>query len=131
MKSNLRLSPRQSSVGLSVALRIIAGWQASPTQACKILRISTSTYRRFVQGHNVGRRLDQDQQQRVALVIGIHASLREVFENPKNVTGFTSLINDNPFFEGRTPLEVMSQGSIIAIYETSKRVAGLTSLGEK
>lgn len=128
MTSSQRLSSVQSSIGLSVALRIIVGWQASPTQACSILRISRSTYRRALQGQKAGLRLDLDQHQRIGLVIEIHATLRAIFDNPKNVIHFTSLRNNNPFFQGRTPIEVMSQGSIIALYETSKRIAGLKSL---
>ncbi len=101
-----RFNQEQSSVGLKVALRIIAGWQASPTQACRILRISHSTYRRASQDCGAGRRLDQDQQQRIGLVLSIHASLRTTFANQANVKGFPGFINENEFFEGRSPLKL-------------------------
>lgn len=41
-----QLTQEQATVGLKTAVRIIRGWQASPGQACKILRISRSTLRR-------------------------------------------------------------------------------------
>lgn len=126
--SGKRFSGEQSSVGLQAALKIICGWRATPDQACKILRISLSTYRRVLQGANAGRRLDLDQMQRISLVLGIHSSLRTVFSNPENVQGFPGFKNDNDFFEGRTPLEIMSQGNMIAIYETYKRIARLKQL---
>lgn len=125
MMSCERLTEEQSSTCLKVALRIIGGWEATPGQACKILRISPSTYRRASKGCSAGRRLDQDQQQRIGLVLGIHASLRTVFANQANVQGFPSFKNDNPFFDGRSPLEIMSQGDMISLYETYKRIEQL------
>ncbi|MEG5264899.1 antitoxin Xre-like helix-turn-helix domain-containing protein [Pseudomonas sp. JDS28PS106] len=124
-----RLAKEQVSVGLRVALRIIDAWDASPAQACKILRISQSTFRRASR-NGVAGRLDLDQQQRIAMVLGIHASLRTAFTNPANVTGFPSLKNDNTFFDGRSPLEVMSQGDMLSLYETFKRIDHLRYLGD-
>ncbi|MEE5040774.1 antitoxin Xre-like helix-turn-helix domain-containing protein [Pseudomonas alliivorans] len=117
-----RLSQQQSTIGLRVALRIISAWQATPAQACGILRISASTFRRVSQGVDAGRRLDLDQQQRIGMVLGIHACLRTVFDNPANVQGFPSLTNHNPFFEGRSPIEIMANGDMISFYETYKRI---------
>jgi hypothetical protein len=67
-------------------------------------------------------RLDIDQLQRVSLVLNIHAALRNTFDNQSNVKGFPSLKNDNDFFDGRSPLEVMSKGDLITLYETYKRI---------
>ncbi|MGE8436136.1 MAG: antitoxin Xre-like helix-turn-helix domain-containing protein [Pseudomonas palmensis] len=125
MNSSERLTQEQSSTGLKVALRIINAWQATPAQACSILRISSSTYRRALKGRVVGRRLDLDQQQRIGLVLGIHVSLRTVFTNQANVRGFPAFKNGNPFFEDRSPVEVMAQGDLISIYETFKRIKHL------
>jgi len=118
---------KRSSTALKVALRIISAWQATPHQACKILRISPSTYRRVVQGHGAGGRLDLDQLQRIGFVLGIHATLRTIFNNQSNVQGFPSFKNDNDFFEGRSPLDVMAQGDMISIYETYKHIEQLKS----
>lgn len=120
-----RLTEQQATTGLKVALRIIGGWEATQIQACRILRISPSTYRRATRDFAAGQRLDQDQQQRIGLVLGIHASLRSVFSNQENVKGFPGLKNDDPFFAGRSPLEVMSSGDMISLYETFKRIEHL------
>lgn len=130
MMTNQRLTQVQSAIGLRVALRIIEGWQASVAQACKILRISRSTYRRASQGSEAGGRLDLDQHQRIGLVLGIHAALRIVFTNQMNVQGFPGFKNHNEFFEGRSPLEIMSQGDMISLYETYKRIDQLQRIGE-
>lgn len=120
MISGQRLTGEQCSVGLKIALRIIDAWRATPGQACSILRISPSTYRRATKGTGCGTRLDLDQQQRIGLVIGIHGFLRSAFSNQNNVKGFPSFKNANVFFEGRTPLEIMAQGDLISLYETYK-----------
>lgn len=125
MKSSERFTQEQSSIGLKVALRILNTWQATPVQACSILRISSATYRRARKGLVVGRRLDLDQLQRIGLVLGIHASLRTIFTNEANVRGFATFKNGNPFFGDRSPLEVMAQGGLIPIYETFKRIKHL------
>ncbi|MFW3166453.1 antitoxin Xre-like helix-turn-helix domain-containing protein [Pseudomonas syringae pv. syringae] len=120
-----RLSQHQSATGLRGALRIIRAWKATPAQACSILRISASTFHRVSQGADAGRRLDFDQQQRIGMVLGIHACLRTVFDNPANVQGFPGFKNHNAFFEGRSPIEVMANGDMISFYETYKRIEQL------
>ena len=116
------LSSIKTAVGLKVALHILHVWQATTTQICSILRISSATYRRAVRAPASPRKLDQDQQQRISLVLNIHASLRSVFDNPANVCGFPGSRNNNAFFDGRSPLEVMAQGTMISLYETYKRI---------
>lgn len=122
MTSGQRLTGKQCSVGLKAALRIIDAWRATPGQACRILRISPSTFRRASRGVECGSRLDLDQQQRIGLVLGIHGFLRGALSNQDNVRGFPGFKNANDFFEGRAPLDVMAQGDLISLYETYKRI---------
>ena len=116
-------SKDQCVTGLRAAVGILEKWQASSEQACRILRISRSTYTRAKQRDpdwSVG--LDADQMQRISFVLNIHAALRLVFDNPENVYGFPAMANENEFFNGRTPLEIMSQGDMISLYETFRRI---------
>jgi hypothetical protein len=116
----------QCVTGLRAALGILEKWRASSDQAGRILRISRSTYTRAKQSDTQWSvNLDADQMQRISLVLNIHAALRIVFDNPENVYGFISLENHNEFFNGRTPLELLSQGDMIALYETFKRIDAL------
>ncbi|MNQ51891.1 hypothetical protein D3C85_658920 [compost metagenome] len=113
----------QCVTGLRAAVAILEKWAATSDQACRILRISRSTYTRARQRDpdwSVG--LDSDQMQRISFVLNIHATLRLVFDNPQNVYGFPSMANENEFFNGRTPLEIMSQGDMISLYETFRRI---------
>ncbi|UTW09835.1 antitoxin Xre-like helix-turn-helix domain-containing protein [Pseudomonas benzenivorans] len=116
-------SKSQCVAGLRAALNILDRWKASCEQACRILRISRSTYTRARQQDSdwsVG--LDADQMQRISFVLNIHATLRLVFDNPENVYGFPAMANRNEFFNGRAPLEVMAQGDMISLYETFRRI---------
>ena len=120
------LSKEQGVTGLRAALNILDKWQVSSEQACRILRISRSTYTRARQrdpAWSVG--LDTDQLQRISMVLNIHAALRLLFDNPDNVYGFPAMANHNAFFNGRAPLEIMAQGDMISLYETYRRIDAL------
>ncbi|MGB5825133.1 MAG: antitoxin Xre-like helix-turn-helix domain-containing protein [Pseudomonas mandelii] len=113
----------QCVTGLRAAVGILEKWSASSDQACRILRISRSTYTRARQRDPAWSvTLDSDQMQRISFVLNIHAALRLVFDNPDNVYGFPSMANHNEFFNRRSPLEIMAQGDMISLYETFKRI---------
>jgi hypothetical protein len=116
-------SKSQCVTGLRAAVGILEKWRATSEQACRILRISRSTYTRARQ-HDPewAAALDADQMQRISFVLNIHATLRLVFDNPDNVYGFVSMANDNEFFNGRSPLAIMAQGDMISLYETFRRI---------
>ena len=119
----LSFSKSQCVTGLRAAVGIIERWGASSEQACRILRISRSTHTRAKQRDpDWSVLLDADQMQRISFVLNIHAALRLVFDNPENVYGFPAMPNENEFFNGRTPLDIMSQGDMISLYETFRRI---------
>jgi len=116
-------SRKQCVTGLRAAVGILEKWAASGDQACRILRISRSTYTRAKQRDpDWSVSLDSDQMQRISFVLNIHGALRLVFDNPENVYGFPAMANENEFFNGRTPLDIMSQGDMISLYETFRRI---------
>lgn len=120
------LSRRKAFVGLKACLRIIQKWRATPSEACRILHISSHTYRRVLSSSGYSVRLNVDQLYRVSIVLNIHAALRIIFNNPLNTHQFPSLNNHNDFFNGRTPLEIMAQGDFISLYETYRRIQSLS-----
>lgn len=119
-------SKSQCVAGLRAALNILDKWQATAEQACRVLRISRSTYTRAKQPDSEWAvALDSDQMQRISLLLNIHGALRLVFDNPDNVYGFVAMENHNEFFNGRTPLEIIAQGDMISLYETFRRIDAL------
>lgn len=111
----------RGAVALRAAVNIMEKWQATSKQIESVLRISRSTYVR-AKDEQRALSLDSDQMERISLVLNIHASLRTIFDNPENVYGFPSMPNDNPFFDGRPPLDIMAGGSFIQLYETFRRI---------
>lgn len=109
------------AVALRAAVNVMEKWQATSKQIESTLRISRSTYARAKeQQRSVS--LDSDQLARISLVLNMHAALRTIFDNPENAYGFPSMKNGNDFFNGRSPLEIMSDGSFIQLYETFRRI---------
>lgn len=112
---------------LSAAANILAKWAATTELACKILRVSRSTLARAQSGKPVD--LDSDQISRASIILNCHAALKTVFDNPENVYGFVNMKNHNPFFNGKSPLEIMSSGQFVSLYETYKRIDALRGAG--
>lgn len=112
-----------AATGLRAAVTILDRWGATGEQGEAILRVSHSTYARAKRKDGLQAiNLDRDQLTRVSLVLNTHAALRMVFDNPDNLYGFMRMPNDNEFFFGRSPLEVMGSGDMVAVYETFKRI---------
>ncbi|WP_373187847.1 hypothetical protein [Halopseudomonas sp.] len=112
-----------AATGLRTAVAILDKWGATGEQGEAILRVSHSTYARAKRKDGVASiNLDRDQLTRVSFVLNIHAALRTIFDNPDNLYGFMRMPNDNAFFLGRAPLEVMGSGDIVALYETFRRI---------
>ena len=121
-------STDQSGVILRTALRVLEKWKATTEQSSNVLRVSRSSISRVHQGKGV--ELDRDQLERASIVLNCHASLRLAFDNPENVYGFMGLENQNEFFNGRKPLEIMAQGDLMSILETYKRIDAFCGVSE-
>ncbi|WP_048306137.1 antitoxin Xre-like helix-turn-helix domain-containing protein [Halomonas sp. PR-M31] len=114
-----------AATGLKTAVRILDKWGASGEQGEAILRVSHSTYARARNSSVQTIKLDRDQLTRISYVLNIHAALRLLFDNPENLYGFMKMANDNPYFEGRSPLEILGCGDFSALYEIFKRIDAL------
>ncbi|GAB3531407.1 hypothetical protein [Photobacterium alginatilyticum] len=68
---------------------------------------------------------DDEQEERVYCILSILNFLKVHFDNPKNRTGFMAMKNHNSFFEGRSPLEVISTGSLDDLKEVEARVRNM------
>lgn len=117
---------RTHSTGLKTVLNILSRWGCSPEQMQALLQVSRSAFYKLKKDPTSAR-LTHDQVERLSYLLNIHASLRLIFDNPENVYGFMAMKNANPFFNGRSPLEIISTGSFGALYEVHKRIDALRS----
>ena len=125
------LDKNHVAIGLCAAISILDKWSASAKHACAILLISPSTKARAKNKDDSDWtvNLDVEVMQRISLVLNIHSSLRLIFDNPDNVYGFVGMKSDNEFFNGRTPMNIMTQGDFVSLYETFNRINSLCTAG--
>lgn len=113
-----------STAGLKAAFNILEKWDCSLNEQLAILSLPKATYYKY-RSQPEKAQLDRDHLDRISYLLNIHASLNTVFDNPENRYGFMRMKNHNPYFSGKTPMEVISTGSLAALYETFKRVDAL------
>ncbi len=109
------------SVAFKLGNNILEKWGCSALQKQAILGLSKSTFHRYQKDLNAVS-LNNDQLERLSYLANIHQALRMVFSNPDNVYGYMNMINHNPYFNGRTPLSIISTGNFGALYEVFKRI---------
>lgn len=113
------MQPEQrNAVALRAATTVLEQWQATSGQIQSILQIPEGNLD-----------LSLEQLHRISIVLNIHAILREAFENPLNVYGFPGMKNDNPFFCGKSPIEMMAQGDMKSLKDTLDQVESLLKIG--
>lgn len=119
-----RIDHSKTATALSVALRILEKWEATPVQVQNILNLSDQA----LATHHLdseATELSDDQATRVSYLLNIHEALRVVFDNPANVYGFMRLANHGPYFDGASPLSVIAGGDLDSLHVTYRRVAAL------
>lgn len=115
------LSVQQTSTALRIAIKILQLWEVPERERSVILGFGRSDLTEDqIQGS-----LSQEQRNRISLILDIHATLRSVLSNPANQYGFMRMRNNNTFFNGRTPLEIIGSGDFKALYETWHRIKSL------
>ena len=113
-----------AATGLKTVLAISDRWQCTPEQIQRILQISKAAYYKYRNDPHCAS-LTQDQIERISYLLNIHSCLRLLFDNPQNLYGFMALPNHNAYFNGKSPLEVISSGQFAALYETFKHIDAL------
>lgn len=120
-------STELSVAGFKAADKILASWGCTTQKIQKILKVSKSSYFKFKSHPNLAK-LSDDQLERVNYLLNIHQSLRMVFSNPANISGFMGSVNNNDFFAGRVPLNIISSGRFGDLYEVAQRLSSLQGL---
>ncbi len=112
------------SKAFMMGVNILDKWQCTSAQKQAILSIPKSTYHRYLKEPN-SVLLNPDQLERLSYIANIHQALRIVFSNPDNVYGFMKMKNENPYFNGRSPLSIIESGNFGALYEVFKHIDSL------
>lgn len=112
------LSDRKVQVRLSAAarkafLKLLKHWELKDEEGRQLLGgISSGTFYEIKRG--AAKTLNQDQLTRISLLLGIFKSLAILFPAPL-ARAWPTRQNDNPLFDGATPVSCMVTGGIPAM----------------
>jgi len=109
-------------VAVRAAMKILDKWGCSAEQQQNILQLAKATFYRYRDNQTKKASLSRDQLTRISYLLNMHSALRIVFSNPDNVYGFMAMENNNPFFNGASPLSIIESGDFGNLHEVAKRV---------
>ncbi|MDG1731985.1 MAG: hypothetical protein P8H39_03290 [Thalassotalea sp.] len=102
-------------------------WHCTFEQMQYILAISKDSFIDYKNDPSKAQ-LSKEQIDRLSYIVNIHATLRSIFTNSENVYNFMSLKNNNSYFNGRSPLEIISEGDFVELGEVFKRITAMREI---
>lgn len=67
-----------------------------------------------------------EQEQRLSLLLNIHAELRMTFDNPENYYGYMKMTNHNSPFCGKRPIDLAQNlNDLYSVYDAIKKISKL------
>jgi hypothetical protein len=107
-----RITAAEAEAMVRAVVKLFGKWKISDDIAREMLGgLAARTYARWKAG-DTGR-IDRDRAVRLSLLMGIHKELRCFFSSPER--GYAWIGRANDAFDGRSPLEVMTQGDICSL----------------
>ena len=108
---------------VKAVVRTAEAWELSNQEAALLFDVPPATWSRMKAGTYRGV-LDQDKVTRASLLIGLYKGLRLLFNGPLTF-GWPKTTNSGPGFEGRTPVQIMSEGGIPAMMRMRQHIDAL------
>lgn len=106
------LTEAEGAAMARAVIRLFEHWQLSDAEARNILGgLAARTFARWKAGETG--RIDRDLATRLSLLMGIHKGLRYLFADRQR--GYAWIRKPNQHLDGRTPAEIMAEGSIFAL----------------
>lgn len=115
-----KIARRKQEVALKAVSRVFECWALTDQESADLFNVSIATWERMKAGKFRGQ-LGRDRLTRASLIIGTFKALNTVFHGPIQ-NGWPKHINTNPLFNGRTPLTVMIEGGIPAMFKVRNYV---------
>ena len=106
------ITDAESAAMARAVMRLFERWGVSDAEARDILGgLAARTHARWKAGEPG--RIDRDLATRLSLLMGIHKGLRYLFTDPER--GYAWVKKSNRDFAGRTPVDIMAEGSLFAL----------------
>lgn len=107
-----QITDEEASAAARAVITLFEKWGLNDAVAREILGgLSARTYARWKAGDHG--RIDRDLATRLSLLMGIHKGLRILFTEPER--GYAWVSKPNDAFAGRSPVEIMAEGSIFSL----------------
>lgn len=98
---------------LRTAIRILENWGLDQIGQAQILRVEPQ----LLSSQELAGGLGIEHLARISFLLNIHASLRELFQNPQNYYGYMTAVNHNPPFNSQSPSEFIRAGELVSLKE--------------
>lgn len=121
----LAISESQISIALKTAVNILDKWGISDAEKHAIFAIEKPNSNDNTNILAESQLLSEGRKTRISYILNIHENLRTLFSNSENVYGFIKLKNNNPPFNGLSPLEYILQNPENALAEVDRHLSSL------
>ncbi|MFT6779670.1 MAG: hypothetical protein ACJAV1_003613 [Paraglaciecola sp.] len=118
------MNNKNKAVAFKAINNILGKWTLTDSEKIDILGFSSKVELDiFTQSINT-LQMTQDLEVRISLILNIHAELRQLFSNPLNVYGFMKMVNHNPSFDGKMPLDLACESleGLSYVFESITRI---------
>lgn len=123
--TNNQISKNDKTTALKVVLNIFEKWSCSEKEQMVLLgSISRSTLQKWKKNPHDAQ-IGIDLLDRISYLLNIHQALGIIFSNKKNVYTFMHMKNHNPPFNGKTPMEFLSEGHMNDLIKVHKHIDSL------
>lgn len=114
-KSNI--TDAQAAALARTTVNLFHCWQLADREACVLLGgMAKSTWKRWKGGViDHPERITDELRRRMAVLMGVHAGLRTLFDDPER--GYAWIRSPNKTINGKTPLDIMMHGEVCDLIE--------------
>ncbi|MCW8887227.1 MAG: MbcA/ParS/Xre antitoxin family protein [Motiliproteus sp.] len=117
-----RLTGNQGRTALKTVLNILEKWECSTAEKKALLGIEAdSTFFKYQKDPSKAK-VSRDTMERLSYLLNIHSALRILFSAKESVYGWVRQPNEHPFYQGRSAMDVMTQGRVVDLYEVMTRL---------
>ena len=115
-------SEKQGQTALKAVLNILEKWECSKAEKKALLGIDAdSTFFKYQKDPSTAK-VSRDTMERLSYLLNIHSALRILFSAKESVYGWVRQPNNHPFYQGRSAMDVMTQGRVVDLYEVMTRL---------
>lgn len=117
-----KITQQQRYSALKAVIHILQKWNCSKEEQKALLGVETDNALFELQQGSVTTNVSLDTLERLSYLLNIHAALRTNFTEPDSIYGWVRKSNSEPFFGGRSAMDVMTQGRVTDLYEVMRRL---------